>query len=159
VVICLAVSLTPADAQNGQGQNSQVHPGTPPSMPYLPQPPDSVLQQLLSQINQNNLQATVQKLISFGTRHTLSSQTDQNRGIGAATAWVFGQLQTYAAASGGNMTVQKQTFTQPASSRIPVATNITNVIATLAGSASPNRYYVIVAHLDDRVTDIMDFTN
>jgi hypothetical protein len=145
VVICLAASFIPAAAQdqNGQGQDGQpveVHVGTPSSKPYLPQPPDNVLQHLLSQINQNNLQATVQKLVSFGTRHTASSQTDPVRGIGAATDWVFGQLQTYAATSGGNMTVQKQTFTQPVASQIPVPTTITNVIATIQGSASPQRF-------------------
>src|SRR5579863_1506404 len=62
-VICLAASLIPAAAQDGQGQNgpsAEVHPGTPPSNPYKPQAPDSQLQQLLSQIDQNNLQATVQ---------------------------------------------------------------------------------------------------
>jgi hypothetical protein len=164
VVIGLAASLTPVVAlngQDGQGQNqsAEVHPGTPPSKPYLPQSPDSQLQQLLSQINQNNLQTTVQKLVSFGTRHTASSQTDPNRGIGAATAWVFQQFQAYAAASAGNMTVQEQSFVQPVSNRIPVPTVITNVIATLQGSASPQRFYVIVAHLDDRVTDVLDFTS
>jgi hypothetical protein len=161
-VICLAASLIPAAAQDGQGQNGQsaeVQPGTPPSNPYKRQAPDRQLQQLLSQINQNNLQATVEKLVTFGTRHTLSSQTDPVRGIGAATAWVFQQFQTYAAASAGNMTVQKQTFVQPVSSRIPVPTAITNVIATLNASAPSNRTYVIVAHLDDRVTDFLDFTS
>ena len=33
------------------------------------------------------LKATVEKLVSFGTRHTLSSATDPKRGIGAARAW------------------------------------------------------------------------
>ena len=60
--------------------------GTPPSEPYKPQQPDNELKQLLNQIDQNQLQATVQRLVSFGTRHTASSQTDPNRGIGAATA-------------------------------------------------------------------------
>ena len=160
VVICLAASLIPAAAQNGQGQNGgPVLVGTPPSKPYLPQAPSNQLIQLLNRIDQNQLQATVQKLVSFGTRHTLSSQTDPVRGIGAATEWVFQQLQTYAAGSGGNMTVQKQTFVQPVSPRIPVPTTITNVIATLNGSVSPNRTYVILAHIDDRVTDVLDFTS
>ena len=60
-----------------------------------------------------------------------SSQTDPVRGIGAATAWVTGQMQAIAATSSGRMTVQQQTFVQPVSSNIPVPTTITNVIATL----------------------------
>lgn len=57
------------------------------------------------------------------------------------------------------MTVQKQSFVQPVSNRIPVPTTITNVIATLQGTASPERYYVVTGHLDSRVTDVLDFTS
>jgi len=79
--------------------------------------------------------------VSFGTRHTLSSQSDPARDIGAATRWVFEQLQASAAASGGRMTVVKQSFTQPAGPRIPTPTVITNVTATLRGATSPDRLY------------------
>ena len=81
------------------------------------------------------------------------------RGIGAATTWVTQQMQAIAATSNGNMTVQQQTFVQPVSSRIPVPTTITNVIATLNGTASPQRFYVVTGHLDSRVTDVLDFTS
>jgi hypothetical protein len=84
----------------------------------------------------------------------LSSQTDPARGIGAATAFVTQQLQAIATTSNGNMTVQQQTFTQPAGSTLPVPTTITNVIATLQGTASPERFYVVTGHLDSRVTDV-----
>jgi hypothetical protein len=57
------------------------------------------------------------------------------------------------------MTVQKQSFVQPVSSTIPVPTTITNVIATLKGTASPERFYVITGHLDSRVTDVLNFTD
>jgi hypothetical protein len=122
------------------------------------QVPDPALVAMLREIDPARIKATILKLVSFGTRHTASSQTDPNRGIGAATDWVFGQMQSSAAASGGRMTVQKQSFVQPVSSRIPVPTTITNVIATLKGTASPERFYVITGHLDSRVTDVLDFT-
>jgi Peptidase family M28 len=120
---------------------------------------DPALRALISQIDPNRIQATIEKLVSFGTRHTLSSQTDPVRGIGAATAWVFQQMQGFAAASNGNMTVQQQTFVQPAGPRIPVPVSITNVIATLQGTASPERFYVVTGHLDSRVTDVLNFTD
>jgi hypothetical protein len=120
--------------------------------------PDPQLRALLRDVDPDRIKATILKLVSFGTRHTASSQTDPVRGIGAATNWVFGQMQSFAATSGGRMTVQKQTFVQPVSSRIPVPTTITNVIATLKGTASPERFYVITGHLDSRVTDVLDFT-
>ena len=120
---------------------------------------DPALRALISQIDPDRIQATILRLIQFGTRHTASSQTDPVRGIGAATAWVFEQMQAIAATSNGNMTVQQQTFVQPVSSRIPVPTTITNVIATLHGTASPERFYVVTGHLDSRVTDVLDFTS
>jgi len=123
------------------------------------QAPDPALRAMLRDIDPDRIKATILKLVSFGTRHTASSQTDPNRGIGAATDWVFGQMQSFAAASGGRMTVQRQTFTQPVASNIPVPTTITNVIATLKGTAATERVYVVTGHLDSRVTDVMNFTS
>jgi hypothetical protein len=121
--------------------------------------PSRDLVALLRGIDPKRIQSTIATLAGFGTRHTGSSQTDPNRGIGAATAWVVQQMQAIAATSSGRMTVQQQTFTQPVSSNIPVPTQITNVIATLAGTASPERFYVITGHLDSRCTDVLDFTS
>ncbi|NUP46433.1 MAG: M20/M25/M40 family metallo-hydrolase [Catenulispora sp.] len=123
------------------------------------QVPDRALRELLAHVDPARLEATVRKLVSFGTRHTLSSQTDPARGIGAATDWVFAQLQAAAAASGGRMTVERQSFVQPAGPRIPVPTTITNVIATLRGTAATERVYVVTGHLDSRVTDVLNFTD
>jgi hypothetical protein len=127
-------------------------------VPALPRrKPDKDLLALLRAVDPARIQATVLRLTQFGTRHTASSQTDPARGIGAATAWVFDQMTAIAAISQGRMTVQQQSFVQPVSSRIPVPTTITNVIATLKGTASPERFYVVTGHLDSRVTDVLDF--
>ena len=123
-----------------------------------PQEPDEELRALLREVDPDRIKATIMRLVQFGTRHTASSQTDPVRGIGAATAWVLEQMQSIAATSSGRMTVQKQTFAQPVSPNIPVPTTITNVIATLKGTASPERFYVITGHLDSRVTDVLNFT-
>jgi Zn-dependent M28 family amino/carboxypeptidase len=121
--------------------------------------PSEELRAMLREVDPARIKATVLRLTQFGTRHTASSQTDPVRGIGAATAWVFAQMQAIAATSSGRMTVQKQTFLQPVSNRIPVPTPITNVIATLKGNASPERFYVVTGHLDSRVTDVLNFTS
>ena len=123
------------------------------------QSPDRELRSILAMIDRRRIEATVRKLVSFGTRHTLSSQDDPDRGIGAARDWIFETLQGYAAASGGNMTVEKQAFVQPVSSRVPTPTVITNVLATLRGSEEPNRVYLISGHYDSRVSDVMNFTS
>jgi hypothetical protein len=124
-----------------------------------PQRPDRDLVRLLEEIDHNRIEATINRLVAFGTRHTLSSQTDPVRGIGAATEWVYQQMLGFAAASDGRMTVEKQSFVQAPGPRIPVPTTITNVIATLRGDTSPDRMYIITGHLDSRVTDVLDFTS
>jgi len=116
---------------------------------------------MLNDVSATNIEDSINTLVSFGTRHTLSSQTDPNRGIGAATEWVYQQLLQSAAASGGRMTVEKQSFVQPPGPRIPVPTTITNVIATLHGTQpeSTGRTYVVSGHLDSRVTDVLNGTS
>ena len=124
------------------------------------QEPDPDLRALLRQVDPDRIQATIERLVQFGTRHTASSQTDQFRGIGAATTWVTQQMQAIAATSNGNMTVQQQTFVQqPVPNRLAAKTSITNCIATLQGTANPQRFYVVTGHLDSRVTDILDSTS
>jgi hypothetical protein len=121
---------------------------------------DDELRALIQQVDPDRIQATITKLVSFGTRHTASSQTDPVRGIGAANAWAFAQLQGFASVPGSNMTVQQQTFVQSVvPGRIPVPTTITNNIATIQGSASPERFYVVTGHLDSRCLDVLDFTS
>jgi hypothetical protein len=120
---------------------------------------DPDLRAMVREVDPGRIQAIIRRLTQFGTRHTLSSQTDPVRGIGAATAWVLDQMQAIAATSSGRMTVQEQSFVQPAGDRIPTPTKITNVIATLQGTASPQRFYVVTGHLDSRVTDVLDFTS
>jgi hypothetical protein len=154
----VAVAATPLTTASASAA-PEGRPSTGPGNPLVPQPPDRALRDLLRQIDQRRIEATVGRLVRFGTRHTLSTQDDPVRGIGAARDWIFAQMQQFAAASGGRMTVEKQTFIQQPASRIPTPTPITNVIATLRGDGDPNRAYVVTGHYDSRVTDVMNFTS
>ncbi|GAA4197225.1 M20/M25/M40 family metallo-hydrolase [Streptosporangium oxazolinicum] len=129
-----------------------------PGRPVTKQRPDAELRALLRDIDERRVEATIRKLVSFGTRHTLSAQDDPHRGIGAARDWIFAEMKKYAAASGGRMTVELQSYIQQPATRIPTATTITNVVATLRGSVTPDRIYVVSGHYDSRVTDIMNAT-
>jgi hypothetical protein len=113
---------------------------------------------MLAQVSARNLRTDDLTLVGFGTRHTLSQQDDPNHGIGAARDWIYSQFQQDAAMSHGAMTVDKQAFVQPAGPRIPVPTTLTNVFATLHGTdpASADRVYVVSAHYDSRVTDVLN---
>ncbi|MBB2943026.1 hypothetical protein FB565_002739 [Actinoplanes lutulentus] len=118
--------------------------------------PGPDLRSILREIDPKRIETSVRRLAAFGTRHTLSSQTDSVRGIGAARDWIFERLQDYAATSEGRMTVELQSFVQPVSPRIPAPTTITNVIATLRGSVTPERIYVVTGHYDSRASDVLD---
>src|SRR5262249_51867733 len=113
---------------------------------------------IVAKINARNIEATIRKLVSFGTRNTLSDQKDPNRGIGAARDWLFAEFQKAAALSEGRMTVEKQTFEQAKAARVPQPTMLTNIVATLKGTqpVSVNRVYVVSGHYDSmcgRATD------
>jgi hypothetical protein len=151
-----AVPLTGGSAAASPAPAGAVASG--PGVAVRGQRPGAELRRMLAEIDHRRVEATVRRLAAFGTRHTLSSQDDPVRGIGAARDWLFAQLQGYAAGSGGRMTVAKQSFVQPAGPRIPTPTVITNVVATITGSVTPSRMYVVTGHYDSRVTDVLNFT-
>lgn len=123
------------------------------------QRPHPELRALLGEIDPRRIEATVRRLAAFGTRHTLSAQDDPDRGIGAARDWILARMRRYAQASGGRMGVELQSFVQEPGPRVPQPTRISNVVATLRGSASPDRLYVVSGHYDSRASDVMDFTS
>jgi hypothetical protein len=105
---------------------------------------------LVREIEARNIERTIRKLVSFGTRNTLSDQNDPNRGIGAARDWLYAEFQKAAETSSGRMTVEKQTFEQPKAARVPQPTMLTNIVATLKGTQpeSEKRMYVVSGHYD-----------
>ena len=111
---------------------------------------------VLREIDARNIEATIRKLVSFGTRNTLSEQNDPKRGIGAARDWLYAEFLKAAEASGGRMTVEKQSYEQAKAPRVPQPTIITNVVATLKGTQSPDRIYVVSGHYDSMCNTPVD---
>jgi hypothetical protein len=109
------------------------------------------------QVSQAQLRATVEKLVSFGTRHTLSSQTDPRRGIGAALKWAEQEFRSYSRSCGGCLRIERPSNTVTGR-RVPNPTLITDVIAIQRGTLYPNRVVIITGHIDSRVTDVMNAT-
>jgi hypothetical protein len=107
------------------------------------------------EVSEARLRQTVAKLVSFGTRHTLSSMTDPNRGIGAAERWVQEEFARYSAACGGCLEIvtPEEDFKGP---RAPNGVRIRDVVAIQRGTGDPNRVVVITGHIDSRVTDVMN---
>src|SRR6185437_4437188 len=153
----LSASTATAVAAPIVARATTAHASTIHSRPIRPMRQfDDELRGLIQQIDPDRIHATILRLTQFGTRHTASSQTDPVRGICAANAWAFAQLQGFASVPGSNMTATQQTFTQAVvPGRIPVPTSITNNIATIQGSATPERVYVITGHLDSRCSAVL----
>jgi Zn-dependent M28 family amino/carboxypeptidase len=108
-------------------------------------------------VEEKRLYAIIEKLVSFGTRHTLSSQTDPKRGIGASLKWTEDEFRRYARACGGCLTIATPSDVVTGR-RVPTPTKVTNVLAVQRGSVDPKRVVIISGHIDSRVTDVMDFT-
>lgn len=105
----------------------------------------------------DRLRGSVEKLVSFGTRHTLSSATDPKRGIGAARDWVASEFERIGEACGGCITVERlqRRFVN---ARAPNGVVIEDVLGIQRGT-DPNRYIIVGGHIDSRVTDVMDATS
>lgn len=118
------------------------------------------IKRILSEIDARNIERMVRKLVSFGTRNSLSAQDNPTRGIGAARDWLYNEFLAISQTSGGRMTVEKQSFEQAPGKfqRIARPTVITNVVATLRGNqpASENRMYVVSGHYDSMCTSPTD---
>ena len=53
---------------------------------------DPEIEKMVKEVSPDSLRSYIKTLVAFGTRNTLSTQTDPNRGIGAARNWVLGRF-------------------------------------------------------------------
>ncbi|MBC7899454.1 MAG: M20/M25/M40 family metallo-hydrolase [Saprospiraceae bacterium] len=135
--VCLAALVLVTAAQKKEKQNPEIV-------------------RMIGEVSAKRIEADIRKLVSFGTRNTLSEQDDPARGIGAARDWIFSEFQKISADCGNCLAVEKQTFLQPKANRIPEPTNLTNVVATLKGTTNPERVYVVSGHYDSMCTSPTD---
>ena len=119
---------------------------------------DPEIKKMVTEVKSENMEATVRKLVSFGTRHTLSETKSNIRGIGAAQRWVKSEFDKYALASGGRLTSKIDFFTIKANGkRITTDSQLGNVMATLRGTdPTDDRVLIISGHLDSRASDVMN---
>ncbi|MEO8448970.1 MAG: M28 family peptidase [Gemmatimonadota bacterium] len=106
-------------------------------------------------------EATIRKLVRFGTRHTLSDTVSATRGIGAARRWIKAELDQISTACGGCLEVmfQQGTVKGGAGTRIPHDVELVNVVAVQKGKRYPDRYVLITGHYDSRASDPNDTTS
>ncbi|XOV80490.1 MAG: M28 family metallopeptidase [Aestuariibacter sp.] len=102
------------------------------------------------------IEKDIARLVSFGTRHTLSETESESRGIGAARRWIKSEFENISAECGGCLEVYFQADTIKGEKRIPDPVEVVNVIAIQRGTSDPNRYVIMSGDIDSRVTDVMD---
>jgi hypothetical protein len=121
---------------------------------------DSEISAMVKEISADSIKNHIQKMVSFGTRHSLSDTVSATTGIGAARRWVASKFFQFRKQNGANMTVELdplEVLPGGRNARIPRRVIMKNVVATLKGSdPNDNRVLLISGHLDSRATDVMD---
>jgi hypothetical protein len=116
----------------------------------------------LKEVSAERIRSNIEKLVSFGTRSTLSAQDpasiSSGRGIGAAREWIRSEFETYSKDCNGCLEVKTDSFTEGPADRIPQPTQITNVYAVLKGSdpESAKHIVLVTGHYDSRNSDTLD---
>jgi hypothetical protein len=116
-----------------------------------------LLRDIATSADPKQLQATVQALVGFGTRHSLSDTTSPKRGIGAARRWAQSRFAEISQNCAGCLTLvtPSQTFT---GARVPKPSEIVDVVAIQRGSTDPERVIILTGHIDSRVSDPLNAT-
>ncbi|TAJ72919.1 MAG: M20/M25/M40 family metallo-hydrolase [Phenylobacterium sp.] len=117
-----------------------------------------LLKEVAGAVSAARQKATIEKLVSFGTRHTGSDTKSDKRGIGAARRWIASEFEAASKDCGGRLKVATPSRVMTAE-RLAGPTEVMNVLGVLPGASDPNRVIVISGHYDSRVTDAKNFTS
>jgi hypothetical protein len=117
------------------------------------------LHAIAAAVKAERIQADIETLVGFGTRHTLSDTVSDTRGIGAARRWIKAEFEKISADCGGCLEVYYQSRVISGTPRIPDPVEVVSVIAVQRGSVDPTRYVIMSGDIDSRVSDIMNFTD
>ena len=152
--IAAYLSLTLALVLNAQQAQAPLAPQGPPNQP----PPNSYTRIMTGHVEASRLRRTVERLASFGTRHSLSTTVLENRGIGAARRWLLAETRSLAMLPGSRLVPFEDPFVAEVGPRVPKPTEMVNIGVILPGlDPSRNRDALVVAgHYDSRATDVMD---
>lgn len=127
--------------------------------------PDPQIELALRQVSAAQIRQSIEKLVSFGNRSTLSAQDDVSiqagKGIGAAREWIKSEFERYSKDCGGCLEVKTDSFLETPQDRIPTPTQITNVYAVLRGTdpEQAKRIVLVTGHYDSRNTENLNITD
>ena len=115
---------------------------------------------IIDSISENRIESDIKKLVSFGTRHTLSDTLSITTGIGAARRWIKKSFKDISSNCNNCLEVfyQKNYFIKN-KKRLIKDVWINNVIAIQRGLVNPNRYIIMSGDIDSRVSDPNNYTS
>ena len=154
----LAAQARPTPPTKAPGGTILKPPATLPVAP--PSFEDPRIHEIVGSASAARIEADIRKLVSFGTRHTMSDTVSATRGIGAARRWIFAEFQRISQACGGCLEVRyvSEVVKGDTATRIKQDVNVVNVVAIQRGKTEPNRYVLLSGDIDSRVTDVMNAT-
>ena len=126
---------------------------------------DSHIAEAIRQVSADHIRQTIEKLVSFQNRSTISAQDEASikagTGIGATREWIKAEFERYSKECGGCLEVKTDSFTEQPGERIPKPTEITNVYAVLRGTDAQqaNRIVLVTGHYDSRNSDTLNGTD
>ena len=135
-----------------QARSQQTTP--PPSATPAYQP---FLQQIAIAPSPQRIEQDIRKLVSFGTRHTLSDTTSDTKGIGAARRWIKKEFESISKECGNCLEVIYVRHMVTGEKRIPKPVEVVSVVAIQRGSIDPKRVVMMTGDIDSRVSDVMDY--
>jgi hypothetical protein len=139
--------------------------GQPARAGQVTQAPDPSIAAAVKSISAADVRSDIEKLVSFGTRSTLSAQDpaaiSAGRGIGAAREWLKAQFAAYSKDCGGCLEVKTDEFVQEPGGRFPNPTTLVNVYAILKGSdpEDAKRIVLVTGHYDSRNSENLNVTD
>ena len=130
------------------------------SMALAAQPGSLSTHDLVGTVEQSRLRRTVERLASFGTRHTLSDTESNTRGIGAARRWLASEAGALTRLPDSRLVPFEDSFLTPSGPRIPRPMELLNLGVLLPGMdrSRSSEALVVVAHYDSRGSDPRDAT-
>lgn len=119
---------------------------------------DPIIAETVSKVCEDSLGSYIDKLVSFHTRHSMSSQTDPERGLGAAVNWLKTRCEDYAArAEGIRPRPIVETIYYKTSSNMDREVTVPDILVTIPGTAGESEI-LVMAHIDTRVNNLADST-
>jgi Peptidase family M28 len=151
----IAFVAASAGGQQSAGQDPAEPANGKPQPKMLPRPAGAIG---LASVDEKAMRALIGKLVECGTRLTLSSWTDEKRGVGCGRDHIGERFNEIAKDSGGRLQVVVDKFESTSARTGDKPIPLENVYAILPGTDPKlaKTIFIVSGHFDSRPSDVMD---